>query len=60
MYYKSIIIKVIDMANFEGSQIPEIYENVNKKKHKLIIVANKIDALPSGFSVERLQGWVKK
>jgi ribosome biogenesis GTPase A len=35
MYYKSIVIKVIDMANFEGSQIDEIYENVNLKKHKL-------------------------
>ena len=54
MYYKSIVIKVIDMANFEGSQIPEIFENVNKKKHKLIIVCNKIDALPKGFSVDRL------
>lgn len=32
MYFKSIVIKVIDMANFEGSQIQEIYENVNLKK----------------------------
>ena len=54
IYFKSIVIKVIDMANFEGSQIPEIYENVNLKKHKLIIVCNKIDALPKGFSVDRL------
>ena len=54
MYYKSIVIKVIDMANFEGSQIPEIFENVNQKKHKLIIVCNKIDALPKGFSVDRV------
>lgn len=59
MYFKSIVIKVIDMANFEGSQIPEIYENVNLKKHRLIILCNKIDALPEGFSVERLQNWVK-
>ena len=54
MYYKSIVIKVIDMANFEGSQIDEIYEHVNLKKHKLLIVCNKIDALPKGFSVDRL------
>ncbi len=32
MYFKSIVIKVIDMANFEGSQIQEIYDNVNLKK----------------------------
>jgi 30S ribosome assembly GTPase len=60
MYYKSIVIKVLDMANFEGSQIEEIYENVNLKKHKLLIVCNKIDALPKGFSVDRLQTWVKR
>jgi len=29
MYYKSIVIKVIDMANFEGSQIPELYDHIN-------------------------------
>ena len=54
MYSRSIIIKVIDMANFEGSQIEEIYEHVNLKRHKLIIVGNKIDALPKGFDVDRL------
>lgn len=59
MYFKSIVIKVIDMANFEGSQIPEIYENVNLKKHRLLIVCNKIDALPKGMTVERVQTWVK-
>lgn len=59
MYSKSIVIKVIDMANFEGSQIDEIYEAVNMRKHKLIIVCNKIDSLPKGLRVERLQTWVK-
>ncbi len=54
MYYKSIVIMVVDMANFEGSLIPEIFDNVNLKKHKLVVVGNKIDALPKGFSVERL------
>ena len=54
MYYKSIVIMVIDMANFEGSLIPEIFDNVNQKKHRLIIVCNKIDALPKGMDVERL------
>lgn len=29
MYSKSIVIMVIDMANFEGSLIPEIFEFVN-------------------------------
>ncbi len=60
MYYKSIVIKVIDMANFEASQIQEIYDAVNDKKHRFIIVCNKIDALPKGFTVDRLQIWVKR
>ena len=60
MYSRSIVIKVIDMANFEGSQIPELYDHVNMKKHKLIIVANKIDALPKGMKVDRIQTWVKR
>ena len=48
------------MANFEGSQIPELYDHINEKKDKLIVVCNKIDALPHGFSVDRLQAWVKR
>ena len=54
IYPRSVIIMVVDMANFEGSLIPEIFENVNLKKHKLIIVANKIDTLPKGFEVKRV------
>ena len=54
VYAKSIIIKVIDISNFEGTQIDEIYKEVNRKKHKLILVVNKIDTLPEGFTVERV------
>jgi ribosome biogenesis GTPase A len=54
MYSKSIVIKVMDITNFEGSLIDEFFEEVNAKKHRLILVVNKIDALPSGFSVERV------
>eukprot|EP00347_Sterkiella_histriomuscorum_P020009 403339447 len=59
IYPRSIIIKVIDITNFEGSQIDEIIEDVNQRRHRLILVVNKIDALPDGFSVLRLQKWVK-
>lgn len=54
MYARSIVIKVMDITNFEGSEIEELYEEVNKKGHRLLLVVNKIDALPKGFSVERL------
>ena len=59
MYAKSVIIKVVDITNFEGSQIQEIYDEVNRKKHRLILVVNKIDSLPDGFTVDRVQKWVK-
>ena len=59
MFPRSIVIKVIDIVNFEGSQIDEVYKNVNDKKHRLIVVINKIDALPKGLNVERTQKWVK-
>jgi ribosome biogenesis GTPase A len=60
IYSRSIIIYVIDITNFEGSQIEEIYSLINKDKHRVLVVVNKIDALPKGFSVPNLQLWVKR
>lgn len=59
IYPRSIIIYVADMTNFEGSLAPEILTEVEAKKHRLIFVGNKIDALPSGFTIDRVQLWVK-
>ena len=59
MYPRSIVIYVSDMSNFEGSLAKEIFTEVEKKKHRLIFVGNKIDTLPSGFTVDRVQLWVK-
>jgi ribosome biogenesis GTPase A len=39
--------------------VPELLKEVQNKKHRLIFVGNKIDALPSGFTVDRLSLWVK-
>ena len=60
IYSRSIIIYVIDMANFEASIVPEIFEMIEKKHHRVIVVANKIDAIPQGFKVDSLQLWVKR
>ena len=60
IYSRSIIIYVIDITNFEGSQIEEIHQLVNSGKHKVLVVVNKIDALPKGFKVRSLQLWVKR
>ena len=54
IYSRSIIIYVIDITNFEGSQIEEIYNLINKGKHRVLVVVNKIDALPTGFKVSNL------
>lgn len=60
IYSKSIIIYVLDIVNFYGSQIQEVYDLINSGKHSVIVVVNKIDALPKGFKTDRLQLWVKR
>jgi len=54
IYARSIIVYVCDMSNFEGSLVPEIFRMVEKDRHRLIVVGNKIDALPKGFKIETL------
>ena len=48
------MLYVLDITNFEGSQIEEIYDLINNKRHRVIVVVNKIDALPKGFSIQKL------
>lgn len=59
IYNRSVIVYVCDISNFEGSLDPELLAMIEKGKHRLLFVANKIDALPRGFSVDRVQVWVK-
>ena len=33
---------------------------VEKDRHRLILVANKIDAIPKNFKIDSLQLWVKR
>ena len=49
IYARSIIIYVCDVANFEASIVPEVFEMIEQDRHRVIVVANKIDALPKGF-----------
>jgi len=60
IYARSIILYVCDVANFEASIIPEIFAKIEKEHHRVILVANKIDALPAGFKLDTLQLWVKR
>ena len=54
IFNRSIIIYVCDMTNFEGSIVPEILEMVEKDHHRLILVGNKIDAIPRNFKIDSL------
>ena len=60
VYHGSIIIYVLDITNFEGSEVQEFYQLINQKKCRVLFIANKIDALPDSFKVRNLQQWVKQ
>jgi len=59
IYNRSIVVYVCDIANFEGSLDARILEEIEKGKHRMLFFDNKIDALPKGWKVERVQLWVK-
>lgn len=59
IYKKSICLYVCDISNFEGSLDQEVLTEIEKGKHTMIFIANKIDALPKGFTIERVQNWVR-
>lgn len=60
IYSRSIIMYVCDAANFEASIVPEVFKMIEKERHRVVIVVNKIDALPKGFKLDTLQNWVKR
>jgi 30S ribosome assembly GTPase len=39
--------------------VPEIFTELVKGHHRIIIVANKIDTLPPQYNIDRLSNWVK-
>ena len=60
IYPRSIIVYVCDVANFEASIVPEIFDKIIREHHRVIIVVNKLDALPKGFKIDSVQAWVKR
>ena len=55
--FNSIIIKVVDLLDFNGSLIEEIFLRAAARKSHVILVLNKIDALPSEAKIERIYRW---
>lgn len=40
--------------------MPEIFKMMVQDRHRVILVANKLDSLPKGFKLDSLQHWVKR
>ena len=55
-----MVVKVIDIFNFEGSFVNEIIDMCAKKHTRLILVVNKCDTLPRGVKKDRLFKWAKE
>ena len=55
--YNSIMIKVVDLLDFNGSLIEEIFQRAAARKSHMILVLNKVDALPSDAKIERIYRW---
>jgi len=49
-----IIVKVVDILDFEATQIQEIYDKAKKEHCELIVIVNKCDCLPRRVSFDRV------
>ena len=52
--HRSVILKVVDIIDFNGSFIQEIYNFAKEKNCSILLILNKIDALPTGFKETRI------
>jgi hypothetical protein len=53
------MLLVVDISNFEATLPSELIQEIEEKKHRVVFVANKIDTLPRGFTLDRVHLWVK-
>ena len=55
--FESIVLYVIDLIDFNGSLIKEVFDISMQKKAHVILILNKIDALPLNAKLERIYQW---
>ncbi|GIN20066.1 hypothetical protein J1TS3_12000 [Siminovitchia fordii] len=55
---KSLIVKIIDIFDFNGSWIPGIQRFVGK--NPVLLIGNKVDLLPKSTNKNKLVNWMKK
>jgi hypothetical protein len=55
----SIVLHIRDLLDFDGTDLPQLYEITAKKQLKLVLIANKVDVLPPSYHYDRVHQWVK-
>jgi ribosome biogenesis GTPase A len=53
-----LVLKIIDIFDFNGSFIPDFYKIVGD--NPVVLVANKVDLLPEKVSYERITVWLRR
>lgn len=54
----ALIVHILDIFDFDGSLIPGLSRLVGN--NPVLLVVNKVDLLPKGISLGKLQNWVKR
>jgi ribosome biogenesis GTPase YqeH len=53
----ALIVKIVDIFDFNGSWLPGLHRFIGK--NKVLLVGNKVDLLPKGLNHNRLINWMK-
>jgi len=59
----SIVLKIVDITDFESSLVPELFDACRQRQFPVILVVNKVDALPQTLrdkALDRLKVWVRR
>lgn len=54
----ALIVKVVDIFDFNGSWLPGLHRFVGK--NKVLLVGNKVDLLPTSVKLGKLTAWMKQ
>lgn len=55
---KALIVKIVDIFDFNGSWLPQFKKYAHQ--HRVILIGNKVDLLPKSVNVNRLRIWLKQ
>ena len=56
----SLVIYLIDLANFQATIIPEIFRMKSLKTCKIWLIINKIDVLPVDFELPKAKSYIRR